>query len=80
MSEKIAYKDFVEYRSKLNLALDDIEKNKKSAASNRLRGVKKHLDEFEALRKNLNCESLSRLNYLQKRATEVDGVLHPPKE
>ena len=79
MSTAIAYKDFVTYRAKLNLALTDMAKDKKSAASNRLRGVKKHLDEIEATREKLNCESLGRLNHLQKMAREVDGVLHPPK-
>lgn len=79
MSEKIDYKDFVTYRSKLNLALADLAKDKKSAASNRLRGVKKHLDELEKTRKKLNCESLGRLNYLQKLAAEVDATLHPPQ-
>ncbi|MDV7341419.1 hypothetical protein RYZ26_17555 [Terasakiella sp. A23] len=79
MSKSIAYKTFVDYRAKLNLALDDLAKDKKSAASNRLRAVKKHLDELEADRKDLNCESLGRLNHLQKMAVEVDGVLHPPK-
>jgi|GEM_PF-1941449 len=79
MSTAIVYKDFVEFRAKLNLALDDMAKDKKSAASNRLRGVKKHLDEIETSRKKLNCESLGRLNHLQKMAREVDGVLHPPK-
>lgn len=79
MSTSIAYKDFVTYRAKLNLALEDMAKDKKSAASNRLRGVKKHLDDIEAIRKKLNCESLGRLNHLQKMAREVDGVLHPPK-
>jgi len=79
MSKSIAYKDFVEYRAKLNLALDDLAKDKKSAASNRLRAVKKHLEDIETARKDLNCESLGRLNHLQKMAREVDGVLHPPK-
>lgn len=79
MSNSIAYKDFVEYRAKLNLASNDIAKDKKSAASNRLRGVKKHLEELEITRKKFNCESLGRLNHLQKMLREVDGVLHPPK-
>lgn len=79
MSKSIAYKDFVEYRAKLNLALVGLSKDKKSAASNRLRAVKKHLDEIETTRKELNCESTGRLNHLQKMAREVDGVLHPPK-
>ncbi|WP_135075768.1 hypothetical protein [Terasakiella sp. SH-1] len=79
MSHSFAYKDFVDYRAKLNLALDDIAKDKKSAASNRLRAVIKHLDDMEANRDQLNCESIGRLNHLQKMAHEVDGVLHPPK-
>ncbi|NVK17265.1 MAG: hypothetical protein HWE30_01070 [Methylocystaceae bacterium] len=79
MSKSIAYKDFVDYRAKLNLALSDLSKDKKSAASNRLRAVKKHIEEIEADRMELNCESIGRLNHLQKLATEVDGVLHPPK-
>jgi len=77
--QAIEYQTFVLYRSKLKLALDDVKKDKKSAASNRLRGVKKHLDEIELTRKKLNCESLGRLNHLQKMALEVDGVLHPSK-
>ncbi len=79
MSETISYKDFVDYRAKLNLALEDLAKDKKSAASNRLRAVKKHLDEIEGTRKKLNCESIGRLNHLQKLAGEVDSTLHPPK-
>lgn len=79
MSTIITYKDFVQYRAKLNMALQDMTKDKKSAASNRLRGVKNHLDEIETTRAQLNCESLGRLNHLQKMACEVDGVLHPPK-
>jgi phage-related protein len=79
MSIFIPYKEFVEYRAKLNLALTDIQTDKKSAASNRLRAVKKHLDELETSRKNLPCESLGRLNFLQKMAREVECVLHPPK-
>lgn len=79
MSKSIEYKDFVSYRAKLTLALDDLKKEKKSAASNRLRAVKKHLDDLEALRKDLNCESIGRLNHLQKMTREVDGILHPPK-
>ena len=75
----IEYETFVLYRSKLKLASDDIKKYKKSAASNRLRSVKKHLDEIELTRENLNCESLGRLNHLQKMALEVDGILHPSK-
>ncbi len=79
MSTSIDYNVFVEYRAKLNLALDDMAKDKKSAASNRLRAVKKHLDDLETDRKTLNCESIGRLNHLQKMASEVDGVLHPTK-
>ena len=79
MSKAIAYKDFVEFRAKLNLALEDVAQDKKSAASNRLRAVKKKLEELETTRKELNCESIGRLNHLQKMAGEVDGVLHPPK-
>lgn len=79
MSKSIDYKDFVSYRAKLDLALDDLKKDKKSAASNRLRAVKKHLDDLESLRADLNCESIGRLNHLQKMTREVDGILHPQK-
>ncbi|WP_028880312.1 hypothetical protein [Terasakiella pusilla] len=79
MSKSIEYKDFVSYRAKLHLALDDLKKDKKSAASNRLRAVKKHLDDLESLRNDLNCESIGRLNHLQKMTREVDGILHPSK-
>lgn len=72
MSTSIAYTDFVDYRAKLNLAMDDIKNDRKSAASNRMRAVKKHLDELETQRNDLNCESLGRLNYLQKLHQEIE--------
>jgi len=74
MSQTITYPTFVEYRAKINLAKDDLESGKKSAASNRLRSVNKYLDELEAMRKELNCESLGRLNHLQKLAAEVEAL------
>ncbi len=74
MSKTIAYKDFVDYRAKLNMAADDIAKDRKSAASNRIRAVKKHLDELEATRKDLACESLGRLNHLQKMVRELEAA------
>ncbi len=74
MSHTINYPTFVEYRAKINQAKDDLESGKKSAASNRLRSVNKHLDELEAMRKELNCESLGRLNHLQKLAAEVEAL------
>jgi len=73
MTQSIPYKIFVEYRFKLNQAMDDLAHDKKSAASNRLRGVKKHLDDLEAVRTELNCESVGRLNHLQKMAANVEA-------
>ena len=72
MSTSIAYTDFVEYRAKLNMAMDDIAADRKSAASNRMRAVKKHLDELEISRGDLNCESIGRLNHLQKMHQELE--------
>lgn len=74
MSEKIAYKDFVDYRAKLNQAACDLAADKKSAASNRLRAVKKHLDELETSRTSLNCESIGRLNHLQKLLRVIEDT------
>ncbi|SCA57744.1 hypothetical protein MTBPR1_70016 [Candidatus Terasakiella magnetica] len=73
MSKTIDYKEFVDYRAKLNQAVEDIAKDKKSAASNRIRAVKKHLDDWEGLRAELNCESLGRLNHLQKMVREIEA-------
>lgn len=69
---QIPYKDFVAYRQKLTQAADDLSKDKKSAASNRMRAVKKHLDDLEAQRSTLNCESIGRLNHLQKRLITLE--------
>jgi len=73
VSNSIAYKDFVDYRAKLNQAAEDLAADKKAAAGNRIRAVKKHLDEFEATRGQLNCESLGRLNHLQKMVREIEA-------
>ncbi len=72
MSTAIAYKDFVDYRAKLNLAAKDLASDKKAAAGNRMRAVKKHLDTLEENRNDLNCESLGRLNHLQKMLRELE--------
>lgn len=80
MSKKsIDYKEFVEYRARLNLAMEDIQKDKNAAASNRLRAIKKHLDTREEDRANLNCESLGRLNHLQKISRDVETILEDAK-
>ena len=79
MTSIVAYKDFVDYRARLHLALQDAKAEKKSAASNRLRAVKKHLEVMGQNRAALNCEALSRVNLLEKLAQEVEAVLHPPK-
>lgn len=73
MSSSIAYKDFVDYRAKLNQAAEDLAADRKAAAGNRIRAVKKHLDEFEATRSQLNCESMGRLNHLQKMVREIEA-------
>ena len=70
---QIAYKDFVAYRQKLTLAADDIAQGKNSAASNRIRAVKKHLENLEESRTTLNCESLGRLNFLQKTLKSLEN-------
>jgi len=62
----MTYQDFVSYRQKLQQAEEDLAHGRKSAASNRLRAVKKHLDALEENRDTLNCESVGRLNFLQK--------------
>lgn len=74
MSQTITYPAFMEYRAKINQAKDDLAIGKKAAAGNRLRSVKKHLDELETVRNDLNCESLGRLNHLQKLAADVEAL------